>query len=822
VNPRRSLTARMLLLGGGLAAIVGLAIGALLLTIADMRDASQAARRSSVVLARANDTEKLVLDLETGARGFLDTRREAFLQPWSNARQKLPAATERLPALVEDNPRQEALAERIGNDIQDYIEQYSVPLVTATRAGRTPPSATDGKRRVDAIRAQFARFNATEQRLAESRRLASDRAASRAVVVGVIVLAFGIALLLAFAVYLGRSVAAPVRRVALAADRLAAGDLSARVPVDGEDDLARLGASFNAMGQRLQETRDELDSQNAELELQTAELEDQQDELANANEELRAQRDQLERTTAALADESERQRLFSEFADRLALDATLGARARAALEHIADAAGAQVGVLYAADPAEETGEYARLAERGLPPDSLPAAIGPGDGLAGRALAEGRTVQVTHGEASLIVTAFGQGTPVRHELDVPLRYGDRTVGVVSLGSVEGQEIAGRGCEVVEHLADQAAVALSNAFATARAQRLANINRAVLDTVPDGIAMTDPEGRVVLANAPVAKLVEDLLGMPLHDAEHLEPGDVASRMADPEAFLAASERIAADPDEATFDEIELAGSGRVFERYTAPVRDASGARLGRTTVIRDVTAEREAERVKNDLMATVSHELRTPLASIVGFTELLLLRDPEPEVRRSHLRTVHDEARRLSDLIDDFLDLQQVSERGRIPLERSRIDLRQIVSGQARVFTAQSAAHDLDVRLPDQPLMTEGDPGRLKQAIANLLSNAIKYSPEGGRITVEGWKRDGAVGVAVADPGLGIPAAEQARVFERFFRAPSAKERAIGGTGLGLALTREIIEAHDGRISFESVEGQGSRFWFELPAAPADRD
>jgi len=231
--------------------------------------------------------------------------------------------------------------------------------------------------------------------------------------------------------------------------------------------------------------------------------------------------------------------------------------------------------------------------------------------------------------------------------------------------------------------------------------------------------------------------------------------------------------------------------------------------------------ESEQVKSELVSNVSHELRTPLASVLGFSSLMLDREVTPEETRRYLEVIRTEARRLAALLNDLLDLQRV-EQDALELRDDEVDLNELLSTQITLYSAQSDAHELKFQPAGEPLMVRGDRDRLAQVVGNLLSNAIKYSPGGGVVEVSATAIGDEAWIWVRDEGLGIPGGHQEQIFTKFFRGDVGRELGISGTGLGLVLARQIVEAHGGHIGFESESGQGSTFWLQLPASDSYAD
>lgn len=239
------------------------------------------------------------------------------------------------------------------------------------------------------------------------------------------------------------------------------------------------------------------------------------------------------------------------------------------------------------------------------------------------------------------------------------------------------------------------------------------------------------------------------------------------------------------------------------------------IGMVLVHRDMTREYEIDQMKSELVSTVSHELRTPLASILGFTELMLQRELNPERRAKYLTTIFNESKRLTSLINDFLDIQRM-ESGQQSYEKKYIDLQPILEKVIEMQQVHTKKHTITLETDDCPLMMLGDKTKLEQVFTNLINNAIKYTPAGGEINVHACQEAGQLKVSITDAGLGIPEESLDQLFTRFYRIDNSDRREIGGTGLGLAIAQEIVKAHQGEILVHSEYGKGSTFTTVFPS------
>ncbi len=270
----------------------------------------------------------------------------------------------------------------------------------------------------------------------------------------------------------------------------------------------------------------------------------------------------------------------------------------------------------------------------------------------------------------------------------------------------------------------------------------------------------------------------------------------------------------------------GSWRDVLASAGPIRDEQGRTTGALLILHDVTEQQEAQRLKDDFLATASHELRTPVTTIRAMTDLMLRaiekqQGMSNEQLTKRLELIRREADRLAFLGMDLLDAARL-QRGRLDMNLEDHDLNQLVASAVERQREQMelSSHSIVLRCPDEPVIISIESPRIQQVLDNLLSNAVKYSPEGGEIVVRVSPTSQGAQITVTDSGIGIPRNELHKIFQPFYRSSNASSRNFHGLGLGLYLSRGLVEAHGGTLVAQSEEGQGTTVILSLPVSPSE--
>jgi len=404
------------------------------------------------------------------------------------------------------------------------------------------------------------------------------------------------------------------------------------------------------------------------------------------------------------------------------------------------------------------------------------------------------------------------------LCTPLFEAGRSVGVLKVMGAEPNAFDEDDQYLLNLLAGSLGAALGRQLVLQSLRRSEEIFRTAMETAPIGNALVKPDGRFFTVNTALCQLLgyseAELLANDFQSITH--PDDIALDLALVERCLCG------EIDRYRMEKRYFHKSGRIVWALlsVALVRHSNGQPNHFVAQIQDTTEQREIERVKNEFISVVSHELRTPLTSIRGSVGLVLGAHAAvlPESAKRFLEIANSNCERLVRLINDILDIEKIAS-GNMRFELQPRVLADVM--RSAVLAAEGYAQRLNVRFeldaPASDVRVIVDEERLLQVLANLLSNAAKFSPAQGIVQVTVAGADDQVRICVRDHGPGIPEDFHERIFGRFSQADSSSTRRAGGTGLGLHISRQIVEQMGGRIGFDTAVGKGTTFWVEFASA-----
>ncbi|MBL0389048.1 response regulator [Tumebacillus sp. ITR2] len=600
------------------------------------------------------------------------------------------------------------------------------------------------------------------------------------------------------AIRLAKDIGRPLHILALSSQQHEDGKLLELPYGNREDEIGFLTRSLHGMIERIQISEQDLIEQNEEVLAQQEELLYSQDELNTTLIKMQQKEAILQAQNAlnaSLVNTLDRQTLLTSIIQNLQVIQHADKGAIVLLEK--DRPHASVGISN-----QQMKSFLQAGE---------------DGMFARLQTEGRGFIVSR-EALPTEKGYHDERFELADLYLPIHASTGNVIAVVVLTRMSRSFTEAELEQSHALANQIALSIEKLHTYEATERERQLNQEIIDSIREGIQLFDVQGTLVQVN----ETWTSWIGECILDRENREVThrlyDLFEQLVDNSDELCLFVKDALDgrlPEEARLIyQLQQNENTKVIQVYFEKIRNAEGEIVATMLVHRDITREYEVDQMKSEFVSTVSHELRTPLSSVLGFTELMLNKELKPERQLKYLTTIHKEAKRLTQLINDFLDIQRM-ESGRQSYEMADVDLLPLVQEVVETFAVGTTKHDLQIETHVPSTLARGDSDKLKQVLMNLIGNAVKYSPEGGTVTIGFRATPKHLVVDITDQGLGIPKDALSKLFSKFYRIDNSDRRKIGGTGLGLAICKEIVKAHDGEITVQSELGVGSTFSIHLP-------
>lgn len=596
-----------------------------------------------------------------------------------------------------------------------------------------------------------------------------------------------------------------ISRLSIASNRLLRGeivDLSDQMK--REDEIGTMSRSFNKMAETLRENERHLIEKNHELQAQ-------QEELIAQQEELQAQQQELEEILEQTQQSEQHLAYRNELTETLASRESLTAYPEI-IEKLVSITDSEVGALVFVG---ESGSYS-ITSHGLNETLSRQLLESENSVLTRAM----TLRTTVHSSKQVASDHPLPYPYyMYETAVPVHdpTDDTIIAFIYLVRYKDRFTQTQMGDIMS-FARQLSLSLLRMRLFEEMKREKGKTERILDSIREAVVYIEHASDDVFVNRPLYEMFPELsisTGELAEQSWENWRATLANTVDQEEDFIKFTNRLFTD--DFPHDSVSFSvRKGEMNLQMYAERIVVGGLSKGTLLVFRDITSETEAERLKSEFISTISHELRTPLSSIYGFTELMVKKQLPDDKQAKYLQTIHAETERLTNLVNDFLDVQRM-ESGSQLYDREHLDIEPIVQDMITFYEASSLKHQFELIADgDRPYELFVDCQKFKQLMSNLLSNAVKYSPKGGKITVELAHQEHIVSIKVKDEGIGIPKDAIDRLFDKFYRVDNSDSREIGGTGLGLPICQEIVRGHNGQIHVESVQHEGSTFIVEIPS------